>query len=128
MHLGVLVCGFEPCLIFKAWLSKIVKLGEVVEMVSRRIQVERHPSVVAGGRELLLWGRKMEVPAPHSVRATPSVHVGLFDPCMRRACVLGRQTKLSREGDMLRGGNGGALVIKPVHKTHHQHRLICTGI
>ena len=74
MHLGVLVCGFEPCLIFKAWLSKIVKFGEVVEMVSRRIQVERHPSVVAGGRELLLWGRKMEVPAPHSVRATPSVH------------------------------------------------------
>ena len=73
MHLGVLVCGFEPCVIFNAWLSKIVKLGEVVVMVSRRIQVERHPSVVAGGRELL-WGRKMEVPAPHSVRATPSVH------------------------------------------------------
>ena len=73
MHLGVLVCGFEPCLIFKAWLSKIVTRREVVVMVSRRIQVERHPSVVAGGRELL-WGRKMEVPAPHSVRATPSVH------------------------------------------------------
>ena len=34
--------------------------------------------------------------------------------------VLGRQTKLSREGrgKMPRGGNGGALVIKPVHKTH----------
>ena len=86
MHLGVLVCDFEPCLIFKAWSSKIVKLGEVVGMVIRRIQVERHPSVVAGGRELL-WGRKMEVPAPHSERATPSVHRGLFDPRMRRACV-----------------------------------------
>ena len=57
MHLGVLVCGFEPCLIFKAWSSKIVKLGEVVGMVIRRIQVERHPSLVAAGRELL-WGKE----------------------------------------------------------------------
>ena len=91
MHLGVLVCSFEPCLIFKAWLSKIVKLGEVVEMVSRRIQVERHPSVVAGGRELL-WGRKMEVPAPHSVRATPSVHVSLFDPRTYAPCLCAWET------------------------------------
>ena len=44
--------------------------------------------------------------------------------------VFRRQTKLSREerGEMPRGGNGSALVIKPVHKTHDQQRSICTGI
>ena len=123
MHLGVLVCDFEPCLIFKAWSSKIVKLGEVVGMVIRRIQVERHPSVVAAGRELL-WGRRHTRSAQHPVCTA----VSLTHVCA--VLVFGRQTKLSREGrgEMSIGGNGSALVIKPVHKTHDQQRSICTGI